>query len=1254
MAYDHSTGYMWSGNGYGTAWEMDFEAQSIISTITGSWSCRAITYEREDDCLYVSGWGDPVWKLDKDGTIIESFNLVLTTSTYGFAYDKWDTNFAGLLWVHDQGGTGSEIRAYDLEAEEFVEGEDYYHNVQLEIPGGIAGGLALAEWGFGAYSSFVACSQASPDAIAVYEWYITIPPEHDIGVKKIVYPETGYAVENVPMQTIFINNGNHSETFDAQMTIIKCEVSDAPLLLENFSTYGAGPRGLPVNWSTDWWKWSGTYQASDDPAMTGEARCYYWDQRSGGDYYDNYIVGPKVNCSGLEKVTFTFALFQDVQYTCYMYLKYRQNESSSWRDVTPWENPIPGDTRDWYTIGCYGFQTGGDIGSEFQFNFSYQGYYNNFRNWYLDSCRIDPCGGCAEYAEIVEDITIPSGEEKTVDFPDWTPSEWQNETSENSYEEYPVSAEHFLDDDIAQNDIKYKLITLYFPWMDDVAALTIDGLASGPAQTFGMDGIIKNVGQNDECCFKTHITVQEIDYANPVQLFFEHFNGYYYSPPSGWTKIGNYYAWYWSQYYYYYIPAPYGTYKVTRLYYYYSPGAELISPVIDTSDYGSVEMMMGNAVQYYTAGIDLIIEVRGDPSATWAQIQPWENPVTSNMQADWIYCDATIGIGEQTQFRFRSDGTYYNFRYWLFDNMKVTGLEVFDPEYEEEVCIEKIIPGEEKTLAFDDWTPDFLQYETSGEKTYIAKMWTALKDPLDKNPANDLYQITLTLDYFHDVEVTYVTSLEPYEPDDGSREKLFTQRAYTPSEQWAFYASSTTLGYICDDDFYDLSKKGNEIEFYGLSLVFPWSNCDPTGMEFEFKQYEYGTSPGAVEWEDSGIVLETWINTGWYYSGFECLVWEYGGFNADEGWISIQSTYSPNNCNFLWLGSPEGNFNARQNGNSLYDSLAFNITDDGGCWGGIPYITPGIKDIDVLVSNRGTFPEFDLSCNAKIYEYITNCTYRTLVYEDNISDIDLEEPLGGSEELYFNDFNFSLEGLYRLFLNLKDDNDDNPKNNKYVLRIGVDDTPPSSYHTLDPPEPDGDNGWYKNFPSVTIYAKDPRIPCGYDGSGVAYIEVRIDGGSWTSFLPGECTFIFGDDGDNVYIEYRAVDNVGNYEEINSFTIDIDQTTPVASEISWDAYKKGGFWYVDLTAHATDEISLMNRVEFFINDGLQEIIEGRGPDYVFTIQWSLDFPKHSFFFYHYDDAGNVIMVYFNPGNVTAYQNSQFQQQKSYPLNKSANR
>ena len=116
-----------------------------------------------------------------------------------------------------------------------------------------------------------------------------------------------------------------------------------------------------------------------------------------------------------------------------------------------------------------------------------------------------------------------------------------------------------------------------------------------------------------------------------------------------------------------------------------------------------------------------------------------------------------------------------------------------------------------------------------------------------------------------------------------------------------------------------------------------------------------------------------------------------------------------------------------------------------------------------------------------------------------------------------------------------------------------------------------------------------------------------------------------EDGENILIEYYSVDTVGNIEEVKSETLDIDKTPPDVGDIGWVAYKEGCTWYVDFTCNATDVTSGMDRVEFFINDGHHETITGSGPTYVyvFTIEWSESLRPHTAWFYHYDEAGNMI-------------------------------
>ncbi len=181
---------------------------------------------------------------------------------------------------------------------------------------------------------------------------------------------------------------------------------------------------------------------------------------------------------------------------------------------------------------------------------------------------------------------------------------------------------------------------------------------------------------------------------------------------------------------------------------------------------------------------------------------------------------------------------------------------------------------------------------------------------------------------------------------------------------------------------------------------------------------------------------------------------------------------------------------------------------------------------------------------------------------------------------------------------MPDDNDDKPNNNNAGLAIGVDDTKPiSELYDLDPLKPDGKNGWYISDVEVTISAYDPEVlgVC----SWVKEIWYKIGKGDWQTIPGGYVTFTIEEDGEDILLQYYAVDYVGNKEQINSFTIDIDKTNPVIDiiyEFSFigDTKKKG--WYLLFIASATDEISGMSHVEFFLNDMLQETVYGPGPTY----------------------------------------------------------
>jgi len=267
------------------------------------------------------------------------------------------------------------------------------------------------------------------------------------------------------------------------------------------------------------------------------------------------------------------------------------------------------------------------------------------------------------------------------------------------------------------------------------------------------------------------------------------------------------------------------------------------------------------------------------------------------------------------------------------------------------------------------------------------------------------------------------------------------------------------------------------------------------------------------------------------------------------------------------------------------------------------YIQPGNQNIEGLATNFGTFPELDLTCSADIFSFIDDPENGTLLYEDNVTNIDLDEPLGGTQALVFDDFNFANEGLYGLFLSLPDENDDILKNNAIAWGVGVDDTPPVTSYALEPATPDGENGWYVSDVEVTLDAVDPISH--EISSGVDIIQYKVDGGTTQTIIGPHGTFVVDTDKDNLPIEYWSIDKVGNSETHHTITIDMDQTVPVIDMVyEWAVSIPGeGKWWMFFNVTATDATSGMDRVEFYLNNVLQDTVTGPGPTYSWKFLYS---------------------------------------------------
>jgi hypothetical protein len=163
-----------------------------------------------------------------------------------------------------------------------------------------------------------------------------------------------------------------------------------------------------------------------------------------------------------------------------------------------------------------------------------------------------------------------------------------------------------------------------------------------------------------------------------------------------------------------------------------------------------------------------------------------------------------------------------------------------------------------------------------------------------------------------------------------------------------------------------------------------------------------------------------------------------------------------------------------------------------------------------------------------------------------------------------------------------------------AIPYGEDIYPPETKIYLKPKNPDGDNGWYVSNVTVKLRSSD--------NSCVNATYYRINSGEWQIIPGGWGNFIIGDGGYDILIDYYSVDEVGNIEEEKFSNIKLDQTSPTINSFKHEFFKKpNGCVYIELTAIVSDNISDMNRVEFYINDVLQETVMGPGPVYKYCFE-----------------------------------------------------
>ena len=162
LAYDGE--YFYGGNAGYTIYEMDFESQTLISSISSPAPVRAIAYDWDEDGFWVNNWESTLTLVSRTGATLNTISN--PPSIYGMAYDQYSSG-GPYLWVFSgTSGSSCQIEQMDI-ATGTLTGES--HSVSGDLGAGIAGGLWLEPIPEFGTISIGGCIQATPDQGFSYE-----------------------------------------------------------------------------------------------------------------------------------------------------------------------------------------------------------------------------------------------------------------------------------------------------------------------------------------------------------------------------------------------------------------------------------------------------------------------------------------------------------------------------------------------------------------------------------------------------------------------------------------------------------------------------------------------------------------------------------------------------------------------------------------------------------------------------------------------------------------------------------------------------------------------------------------------------------------------------------------------------------------------------------------------------------------------------------------------------------------------------
>jgi len=189
LAYDGT--YFYGGASGNTIYQMDFDSQTLVSSISSSQLVRNIAYDDGENAFWVANWDTDIALVDMSGSTINTFPASShgLGGMYGSAYDNYSAG-GPYLWLFDQ-GAGAGLSQFVHQAQlSTLTMTGVTHDVLVDVPTGdaIAGGLFIVADVYSGTVSMGGLMQGVPDMFFMFEltesgpvWLTIDPASGDLG-----------------------------------------------------------------------------------------------------------------------------------------------------------------------------------------------------------------------------------------------------------------------------------------------------------------------------------------------------------------------------------------------------------------------------------------------------------------------------------------------------------------------------------------------------------------------------------------------------------------------------------------------------------------------------------------------------------------------------------------------------------------------------------------------------------------------------------------------------------------------------------------------------------------------------------------------------------------------------------------------------------------------------------------------------------------------------------------------------------------